>query len=50
MIYKTKDYTMVVAIDCVKIGFIFRNGKNQDTAVKTGCGFFGRILNGCLSA
>ena len=28
MIYKTKDYTMVVAIDCVKIGFIFRNGKN----------------------
>lgn len=29
MIYKTKDYTMVVAIDCVKIGFIFRNGKNQ---------------------
>ena len=29
MIYRTKDYTMVVAIDCVKIGFIFRNGKNQ---------------------
>lgn len=29
MIYKTKEYTMVVAIDCVKIGFIFRNGKNQ---------------------
>ena len=28
MIYKTKDYTMVVAIDCVKTGFIFRNGKN----------------------
>ena len=28
MIYKTKDYTMVVAIDCVRIGFIFRNGKN----------------------
>jgi len=28
MIYKTKEYTMVVAIDCVKIGFIFRNGKN----------------------
>ena len=27
MIYKTKDYTMVVAIDCVKIGFVFRNGK-----------------------
>lgn len=26
MIYKTKEYTMVVAIDCVKIGFIFRNG------------------------
>lgn len=29
MVYKTKDYTMVVAIDCVKIGFIFRNGKNS---------------------
>ena len=29
MIYQTKDYTMVVAIDCVKIGFIFRNEKNQ---------------------
>lgn len=29
MIYKTKDYTMVVAIDCVKIGFIFRNEKNR---------------------
>lgn len=28
LIYKTKDYSMVVAIDCVKIGFIFRNGKN----------------------
>lgn len=28
MVYKTRDYTMVVAIDCVKIGFIFRNGKN----------------------
>ena len=32
MIYKTKDYTMVVAIDCVKIGFIFRNGKNQHSS------------------
>lgn len=29
MIYKTKEYTMVVAIDCVRIGFIFRNAKNQ---------------------
>ncbi len=29
MIYRTKDYTMVVAIDCVKIGFIFRNEKNR---------------------
>ena len=28
MIYKTKEYTMVVAIDCVKIGFIFHNSKN----------------------
>lgn len=30
MMYKTKEYTMVVAIDCVKIGFIFRNGKRID--------------------
>lgn len=29
LIYKTKDYTMVVAIDCVKIGFIFSNEKEQ---------------------
>lgn len=29
MIYKTKEYTMVVAIDCVKIGFIFCNEKEQ---------------------
>lgn len=29
MIYRINDYTMVVAIDCVKIGFIFRNVKNQ---------------------
>ena len=28
MIFQTKEYTMVVAIDCVKIGFIFRSGKN----------------------
>ncbi len=28
MIFRTKEYTMVVAIDCVKIGFIFRSGKN----------------------
>ncbi|KXL52384.1 hypothetical protein CLNEO_23180 [Anaerotignum neopropionicum] len=27
LIYRTKDYSMVVAIDCVKIGFVFRNGK-----------------------
>ena len=27
MIYKTKEYTMVVAIDCVMFGFVFRNGK-----------------------
>lgn len=32
LIYKTKDYSMVVAIDCVKIGFIFRNGKNISEA------------------
>ncbi len=27
MIYTKKEYTMVVDIDCVKIGFIFRNSK-----------------------
>ncbi|MDD4842718.1 MAG: hypothetical protein PHU31_00085 [Anaerotignum sp.] len=27
LIYHTKDYSMVIAIDCVKIGFVFRNGK-----------------------
>jgi len=25
MIYKTNDYTMVIAIDCVKIAFVFSN-------------------------
>ena len=28
MVYRKKEYTMVVAIDCVKIGFVFRSGKN----------------------
>ncbi len=28
LIYRTKDYTMVVAIDCVKIGFVFSNDRN----------------------
>ena len=28
MVYKKKEYTMVVAIDCVRIGFIFRSEKN----------------------
>lgn len=28
MVYKTRDYTMIVAIDCVKIGFVFSN-KNK---------------------
>ncbi len=28
MVYQTQAYTMVVAIDCVKIGFIFQNHKN----------------------
>ena len=28
IICETKEYTLVVAIDCVKIGFIFRNSKN----------------------
>ena len=27
MIYKTEDYTMVIGIDCVKIGFVFANSK-----------------------
>lgn len=30
MIYKKKDYTMVVAIDCVKIAFVFRNNQRVD--------------------
>lgn len=29
LIYRTPDYTMVVAIDCVKIAFIFQNSKNM---------------------
>ena len=29
MMYRTKDYSMVIAIDCVIIGFIFSNGKNR---------------------
>lgn len=28
IINATKEYTLVVAIDCVKIGFVFRNSKN----------------------
>ena len=32
MIYRTKEYTMVVAIDCVKIGFIFCNEKDRGRA------------------
>jgi len=27
MVYKTDDYTMVIGIDCVKIGFVFSNDK-----------------------
>lgn len=30
MVYKRKGYTMVVAIDCVKIAFIFDNSKRVD--------------------
>lgn len=30
LIYVGKEYTMVVAIDCVKIGFIFRNDKKAE--------------------
>ena len=26
MIFKTEKYTMVIGIDCVKIGFVFHNG------------------------
>ncbi len=25
LIYKTKDYTMVIGIDCIKLGFVFKN-------------------------
>lgn len=25
LVYKTSEYTMVIGIDCVKIGFVFRN-------------------------
>ena len=29
MVYEREEYTMVVAIDCVKIGFIFQNGTRR---------------------
>lgn len=30
MVYQAETYTMVVAIDCVKIGFIFGNERKRD--------------------
>lgn len=30
MVFKTEGYTMVVAIDCVKIGFIFNNQNSKN--------------------
>ena len=30
MVYQKKEYTMVVAIDCVKIAFVFRNSRRVD--------------------
>jgi len=29
LIYKAKDYTMVIALDCVKIAFILKNVREQ---------------------
>lgn len=29
LLYRTKEHTMVIAIDCVKIGFIFENGNES---------------------
>lgn len=31
MIFKTEKYTMVIGIDCVKIGFIFHNGNKRSS-------------------
>lgn len=31
MIYKTDKYTMIIGIDCVKIGFIFHNGNKRSS-------------------
>lgn len=30
LIYKTEDYTMVVALDCIKIAFILKNKKEHN--------------------
>ncbi len=30
MVYQKREYTMVVAIDCVKIAFVFRNNRRVD--------------------
>ena len=30
MVYQKKEYTMVVAIDCVKIAFVFQNNQRVD--------------------
>ncbi len=31
MLFKTEKYTMVIGIDCVKIGFIFHNGNKRSS-------------------
>ena len=34
MLYHKKKYTMVVAIDCVKIAFVFRNSRRIDVELE----------------
>lgn len=34
MVYRKKEYTMVVAIDCVKIAFVFRNSQQIDVELE----------------
>lgn len=31
LIYKAEKYTMVIGIDCVKIGFVFHNGNKRSS-------------------
>ncbi|MCI8629868.1 MAG: hypothetical protein HFE57_10335 [Firmicutes bacterium] len=34
MVYRKREYTMVVAIDCVKIAFVFRNSQQIDVELE----------------